>query len=281
MVKEKEVSNAEREFIHQSIKEGLRNDNRGINDMRRVKIILGPQLGQAQIVLGRTRVIANVSCEIVRPSGSSPTEGSIQFNTEFTSMASPLFEPDRTSELEVNLSRMLEKAMRKSRAIDTEGLCIVAGEKVWSIKVHIRVIDYEGNILDCACLATMAALIHFKRPDVTVQGQDVTIHDVDEKSPISLSVHHIPICITFGFFDNGERHVIDPNWMEEQVQEGDITFVINVHREICTLSKAGGVPISMEKVLQCASIAGVKVAELNKILKDAIAEVILNGSLFF
>ncbi|KAJ2999631.1 Exosome complex component RRP45 [Globomyces sp. JEL0801] len=235
MVKEKEVSNAEREFIHQSIKEGLRNDNRGINDMRRVKIILGPQLGQAQIVLGRTRVIANVSCEIVRPSGSSPTEGSIQFNTEFTSMASPLFEPDRTSELEVNLSRMLEKAMRKSRAIDTEGLCIVAGEK----------------------------------------------HDVDEKSPISLSVHHIPICITFGFFDNGERHVIDPNWMEEQVQEGDITFVINVHREICTLSKAGGVPISMEKVLQCASIAGVKVAELNKILKDAIAEVILNGSLFF
>jgi exosome complex RNA-binding protein Rrp42 (RNase PH superfamily) len=35
-----------------------------------------------------------------------------------------------SSEEEVLISRTIEKALRRSRAVDTEGLCIVAGEKV-------------------------------------------------------------------------------------------------------------------------------------------------------
>ena len=37
----------------------------------------------------------------------------------------------------------------------------------------MRVLDHDGNIFDCACLATMASLLHFKRPDVTVQGHEI------------------------------------------------------------------------------------------------------------
>ncbi len=37
---------------------------------------------------------------------------------------------DRPSEEEVLASRLIEKALKISRAIDTEGLCIVADEKV-------------------------------------------------------------------------------------------------------------------------------------------------------
>lgn len=37
----------------------------------------------------------------------------------------------RQTDEEVLVSRLIEKAMRRSRALDTEGLCIVAGEKVW------------------------------------------------------------------------------------------------------------------------------------------------------
>lgn len=36
----------------------------------------------------------------------------------------------RPSEEEILVSRILEKAIKRSRAIDTEGLCIVANEKV-------------------------------------------------------------------------------------------------------------------------------------------------------
>ena len=163
-------------FVQQAIKEGLRiGSSRDLNDIRKIKIQLGPELGTCLVQLGKTRVLANVSCEIVRPSSSSPAEGSILINTEYSQMGAPANEGDRKSEEEVILSRMLEKTLRKARAIDTEGLCIVAGEKVWSIRVDVRVLDQDGNILDCASIATISALLHFKRPDITVQGHDVVI----------------------------------------------------------------------------------------------------------
>jgi len=45
-------------------------------------------------------------------------------------MGSPLFEPGRPSVETVQISRMIEKTLRESRAVDTEGLCIKAEEKV-------------------------------------------------------------------------------------------------------------------------------------------------------
>lgn len=79
------------------------------------------------------------------------------------------------SEEEVLISRIVEKALRRSRAIDTEGLCIVAGEKVWQIRVDILFLDHDGNLVDCASIAAITALLHFRRPDVTVSGEEVTI----------------------------------------------------------------------------------------------------------
>ncbi|KAJ1336490.1 hypothetical protein BSLG_007274 [Batrachochytrium salamandrivorans] len=162
---ETEPSSNEREFVIKAIQAGIRTDGRTLNTVRNIKISLGPQLG----------IMSTVSCEIVRPLAGSPSDGVINFNTEFSPMASPAFGTDRISEDEVLISRMLEKALRRARAVDTEGLCIVAGEKVWAIRVDIRVLDHEGNILDCACIAAMCSLLHFKRPDVTVIGEDVTI----------------------------------------------------------------------------------------------------------
>lgn len=79
------------------------------------------------------------------------------------------------SEEEVLISRIVEKALRRSRAIDTEGLCIVSGEKVWQIRVDLLFLDHDGNLVDCACIAAITALLHFRRPDVTVSGEEVTI----------------------------------------------------------------------------------------------------------
>lgn len=117
-------------FIQNAIKEGTRVDARGINDFRKIKITTGPSLGTAIVLVGQTRVISHVSCEIVRPSSSSANEGTVSINSEFSTMALPIHEAEKISEMEVTLSRMLEKTLRKSRAIDTEGLCIIAGEQV-------------------------------------------------------------------------------------------------------------------------------------------------------
>jgi len=45
----------------------------------------------------------------------------------------------------------------------------------------VHVLNYDGNVTDAACVAAVAALIHFSRPDVTVSGEEVVIHSFTER----------------------------------------------------------------------------------------------------
>ena len=75
----------------------------------------------------------------------------------------------------MKLNRLLERCLRNSKCIDTESLCVVAGEKVWQIRVDLHLLNHDGNIIDAASIAAIVALCHFRRPDVSVQGDEVTL----------------------------------------------------------------------------------------------------------
>jgi exosome complex component RRP45 len=64
--------------------------------------------------------------------------------------------------------------------------------------------------------------------------------------------------------------VVDPTFLEEQVKEGDMTITLNVHKEVCALSKAGGIPMEIDQILQCTKIAVVKVAEITAQIQAAL-----------
>ncbi len=83
-------------------------------------------------------------------------------------MASPYFEPGRPTDDALELARLVERGLRQSRAIDEEALCVIAGRKVWSLRVDIHVLDHCGNLTDVCCLAALGALMAFRRPEVSV-----------------------------------------------------------------------------------------------------------------
>lgn len=172
----------------------------------------------------------------------------------------------RSNEEEVLMARLLEKALRRSEAVDREALCLVAGQtvsfnsrhrgprprycpcssmiyshgyerQVWHIKVDVHFLNDCGNMLDCASIAAITALRHFRKPDVTVNGEDIIIvspsadvsprsasacdrvrqagicqradafaclyfqHSMTERVPVPLAIHHSPICLTYAFFN--------------------------------------------------------------------------------
>ncbi|ORX56261.1 ribosomal protein S5 domain 2-like protein [Hesseltinella vesiculosa] len=267
-----EASENEKEYLLESLRQQQRIDGRGIYDMRHIDISFGFDYGHVKVQLGRSRVTAIVTAEVVRPRPEKPTEGVLVFNTEISPMANPAADSFSRTEQEVLISRMVEKALRRSRAIDTEGLCIVSGEKVWRIRVDLHFLDNDGNLTDCASLATIVALLHFRRPDVTVIGEEVTIHPIDERNPVPLSIHHIPISITFNFFDRGTLLVVDPGYLEERVKEGDMTITMNAHKELCSMSKAGGIPLDIDQIPRCSQIAQVKVADITEMIESALAQ---------
>ncbi len=43
---------------------------------------------------------------------------------------------------------------------------------MWHLRVDLHVLDHQGNLVDACGLAALAALMAFRRPDVTVGGGD-------------------------------------------------------------------------------------------------------------
>lgn len=82
---------------------------------------------------------------------------------------------NRVSEEAVEVGRLIERSLKESRAIDTEALCIRAGEQVWAVNIDMHVLDHGGNLIDALSIATVAALLHFRRPDVTITGESIVV----------------------------------------------------------------------------------------------------------
>lgn len=134
------------------------------------------------------------------PYPDRPTEGFLTFQVDISAMASEQLEAGRNSVLATDLTRIVERSIRGSKALDTEALVLIGGEKVWSIKCVVHVLDYGGNVIDAVELACIAALLHFRRPDVAVVGNKVVVQDAMEKPYIPLSLHHVPVCISYYFY---------------------------------------------------------------------------------
>jgi exosome complex component RRP45 len=191
-------------------------------------------------------------------------------------MTSPSIELNRPSETETLLSRLLEKTIRRSGALDTESLCLIGGSKCWSIRADVHVLSHDGNLVDASSIAVIAALQHFRKPDTSTEGEQVTVYTVREREPVPLSLLHFPLCVTFSFYgegllgkggeEEGEVVLVDANLMEEQLREGSVTVGINRHGEVCQIAKLGGLPVDAVALLNCVNVAGVKVKELSKFI---------------
>ncbi len=221
------------------------------------------------------RVLARVSAEVTVPYADRPLDGVFNISTELSPMASPAFEINRPTETEVVLSRLLEKTVRRSGALDTESLCLVAGQKCWSVRVDVHVLSHDGNLIDASCLAVIASLRHFKKPDASIEGGVLTIYTPAEREPVPLGWLHSPFCVTFSFFgDEGDISLLDATWAEEQVRVGSCTISLNRHGEICQIAKMGGAPVDAVALLQCTSLALARAKDLsslvdNKLIEDA------------
>ncbi|XP_069573900.1 exosome complex component RRP45 [Brachyistius frenatus] len=269
-MKDTPLSNCERDFLLKAIEEKKRLDGRQTYDYRKIKITFGTDYGCCFVELGQTRVMAQVSCELVAPKESRPNEGIMFFNIELSPMASPAFEPGRQSELSVKLNRQLERCLRNSKCIDTESLCVVSGEKVWQIRVDVHMLNNDGNLMDASSVAAITALSHFRRPDVGIQGEEVIVYSAEERDPIPLSIYHMPISVSFSFFQQGTYLLVDPCEREERVMDGLLMIAMNKHREICSIQSSGGIMLLKEQVMRCSKIASVKVSEITELIHQAL-----------
>ncbi|RLN08780.1 protein RRP45A-like isoform X2 [Panicum miliaceum] len=263
----------EREFIESALQSDLRVDGRHSFDFRKLKISFGREDGSSEVQLGETHVLGYVTAQLVQPYRDRPNEGTLAIFTEFSPMADPAFESGRPGESAIELGRVIDRGLRESRAVDMESLCVVAGKQVWSVRVDLHILDNGGNLIDAANIAALAALSTFRRPECTVggdDGQQVIVHDPEVRDPLPLTIHHMPIAVTFAYFGEGNIVVVDPTYKEEAVVGGRMTATINSNGDICAIQKAGGEGVMSSVVMQCLRIASVKAADITSKIKKAV-----------
>lgn len=263
------ISDCERDFVRSTISQDKRVDGRSSKDSRPVHIEYGLDRGCCIVSLGQTKVMAQVSCEITAPKASRANEGQLFVNFELSPMAAPNFEPGRLGDYGVEVSRLLERCIRDSHCVDTESLCLVAGEKVWGIRVDVQVMNHDGNVCECANIAVIAALLHFRRPEVSMVGTDITVHDPRDREPVPVHLHHHPFCMSFAFYEAGEAVLADPTELEEKIADGILTVGANGRQEVCVLHQRGCI-MRKEQVLLCVQLAGVRAKSLSEIIKAEI-----------
>ncbi|KAK3925461.1 Exosome complex component RRP45, partial [Frankliniella fusca] len=271
-MKETPYSNIERNFLKTALSERKRLDGRTFDERRGVVLNFGKEYGCCHVALGDTRVLAQVSSEIQQPKSTRPNEGQVFVNVEFSPMSAEHVEPGKPSEACVEVTRVLEKCIRESKCVDVESLCIIAEEKVWALRVDLTVLNMEGNIVECASIAALAALAHFRRPDVTSTGDRLVIHDASEKEPIQTALHHFPICLTYAIFNKGKQIVADPTLIEEQTAEASLSVGMNAYRELCGLHLGGQALSDHQSILKIVQKAGASAAEIVQLIKKALAE---------
>lgn len=206
---------------------------------------------------------------------------------------------------EVLFDRLLDKAVRRTEAVDREALCVVAGEQVWNVQLTVHLLSDTGAALDAAVLCSMLALRHFRRPDYTIHnGNHVRLYSTDERVPIPLAIHHTPLCVTFAIFNNlasnpthsdndhdHDNHLIDPvtsptslsphsptstvalldpSLLEETLAHSKLTLVLNAQREICVLDKSSGSPIAPHSLLDLIHIGLSRIQQLSDLLEHAL-----------
>ena len=166
------------------------------------------------------------------------------------------------SDRSVELLRLLERSIRDARTVDVEGLCLIAGERVWSLRVDVLVVDDNGNLVDAASIAALSALLRYRRPDASISGGVVSLHSMDERQPIALHLHRLPLCTTFALFDGGQLWVVDPTVEEEAVSDGCVSVAVDDFHDVCGVYKMGGAPIQVERLLQLIALADAKAQEV-------------------
>ena len=139
---------------------------------------------------------------------------------ELLPLSSPRFESGPPKFPTIELGRVIDRGIRESKFIDFEKLCIVKGEKVWTVFVDIYSINDDGNLLDAAGLGAIAALKNAKMPKYDKKEEKV-LHEELTKESVPVS-KELPIAVTIHKL--GDNLIVDPTREEEDISEARITI---------------------------------------------------------
>lgn len=249
---------AARKHLMNFLLQGIRFDGRKLDEFRKTELQYGVTKnaeGSAKVKIGDTEVIAGVKMGIEPPFPDTPEEGNLIVNVELLPLSSPEFEAGPPDIEAIEIARVVDRAIREAKALDTKKMCLEPGKKVWTVFLDIVTINNDGNLIDASALAAVAAIKETKMP-----GYDGESIDYKKLTEEKLPIKKLPITITVAKIDN--YFIIDPNSEEEKLIEARLTIGVTKEGRICAIQKGGTGLLSIEEVEKMIELAVDKSKEI-------------------
>ena len=239
------TSNLTEKRIKEYLAEGKRFDGRKPDEFRKISIETGVSNqaeGSARVKIGKTEVIVGIKLDVSEPYPDSPDKGKLMVTSELLPLSSPRFESGPPRFPAIELGRLIDRAVRESKFIKFEKLCIKEGEKVWAVFIDIYSINDDGNLIDAAGMGTLAALKTVKFPKYDEKKEKVLYGEfTTKKLPLSKEV---PIIVTVHKI--GDNMLVDPTLEEEDVSEVRVTIGGTPEGTIFSMQKGNSKEISID-----------------------------------
>lgn len=248
------------EHLLQALDKGVRYDGRKLDEYREIKIETGVSKsaeGSALITAGKTKVIVGVKLGVEKPYDDTPEEGNLMVNVELLPLSNDKYEIGPPQPQAIELSRVTDRGLRESKAIDPKKLCITKGELVWNVMVDACTINDDGGLFDIIGLGALAALKNARFPKIE---DNLVKYDEMTEEKIPLSREPIPVTV----FKIGKHLVLDPLPEEENAADARLTVTVTGENTVCALQKGGFYPLTAESIDSMIALALEKAPELRK-----------------
>ncbi|HLC55454.1 MAG TPA: exosome complex protein Rrp42 [Candidatus Nanoarchaeia archaeon] len=250
------------------LEKGMREDGRGLLEYRQpVTIEYGVSKtsseGSARVKIGMTEVIAGVKMGLGEPFSDTPDDGALMVGVELIPMSNPEFEAGPPQAEAIEISRVIDRGIRESQAIDLKKLCVTKGEKVWIIFIDIYPMNDAGNLFDACALAACAALKNARFPHLDERTFAI---DYKKKTEKKLPLRDLPVGVTVLKIKN--KLIIDPTIEEWDTLDARLSVFTLPDGKICALQKGGGNALKQEDIMEMIALATDKAQALRKVLEE-------------
>jgi exosome complex component RRP42 len=240
-----------KKHLQDSLSNGIRLDGRKLEEFRKLEVetgVVANAEGSARVKLGNTELIAGVKMAVMAPYSDRPDEGTLMVNTELAAMSHERYKLGPPEAEAIEIARVVDRGIRESHAIDTGKLCITKGEKVWMVGVDIVTINADGNLIDAAGIATLAAI-----KDAFFPEYDGVNVDYNKKTKTKVPLNSEPLPITV--FKIGKELVLDPTFNEEEASNARITVTVLEDGTLCSLQKGGDASLTRDDLDKATKLA--------------------------
>lgn len=230
--------------ILRGLDKGVRSDGRKFDEWRQVSIdydVSRSAEGSARVRFGGSEMLAGVKMGVEKPYPDTPDKGNLMVNAELVPLANPEFETGPPSDQSIEVARVVDRGIRESHALNPETLCIKSGEQVWSVIVDVVAINDEGNVLDAAGLAALAAITHARYPGIKDGKAD---YEVRTDKQVELSSLPLPVTV----YKIGKHLIVDPLTEEEKAADARLTITTIGDGTVVALQKGGNTPLTVEEI---------------------------------